>query len=154
MSDDWLELYCLLGRANGVLEAQPLGPKRRPGTLAAYRRYAERGLEGFASWNVSPEQARTFVRSATRAVTLERLAVAGDVFEAALSSRDHARAVQAAAEVKELLHRLSEVRAARPGRRSLVPVEGTRDSTDHPSGRRPEGGDRGSDRRPRAEVRS
>lgn len=120
MADDWIEFYYLLGRVRGVLEAQPSGPQRRPATLAAYRRYAERGLAGFSSWNVSPEQARTFVRSATRAVTLERLSSAGDALERAISARDHPRAVKAADEVKELLARLSEVRAARPGRRTAA----------------------------------
>lgn len=114
MSD--VELYLLLGRAKGALEFQPVGPPRRRTTEVSYRRYAERGLEGFAGWDVKPTAAQAFVRSARRFVALERLEAAATRLEAALRGRDREAALEAGREVEGLLATLREVRPARRGR--------------------------------------
>lgn len=115
---DELELYLLLGRARGVLECQPVGPPKQRTTMEAYRRYAARGVEGFASWDVSPAQVRRFVSSAVRAVTLERLAEAADELEAALAARDRGMAMRAGQTVQECLDVLRQHPAVRRGRRA------------------------------------
>jgi hypothetical protein len=131
------QLHELLGRAKGALEFQPIGPPRKAETMVVYRRYAERGVEGFASWDVPPAQLRRFVSSALRAVTLERLAEATGRLEAALAAQDRETAMRVGEAVQECLDVLREHRAVRPGRRSVARSEGVQDR---------------SDRRPRAEV--
>jgi len=114
---DVVEMHALLGRARGVLEAQPPRPPLRATTRAAYRRYAERGLAAFASWDVAPAAARRFVRAAVRAVELERLAEAADGLEAALAAGDEAGANEAAGRAKAALEVLRRHPPGRPGRR-------------------------------------
>jgi hypothetical protein len=120
---DWIALHELLGRARGVLEAQPVGPPKQRATMEAYRRYAARGVEGFASWDLPPAQVRRFVSSAVRAVTLERLAEAADELEAALAARDRAMAMRAGQTVQECLDVLRQHPAVRRGRRAVVMSE-------------------------------
>jgi hypothetical protein len=114
---DWIALHELLGRARGVLEAQPVGPPKQRATMEAYRRYASKGIEGFASWNLPPAQVRRFVSSAVRAVTLERLKVAADELGDALGAGDLALAQHSGQEVSECLDVLRRHPAVRRGKR-------------------------------------
>lgn len=120
-----ISLHELLGRAKGVLEAQPVGPPKQKATMVAYRRYARRGIEGFASWDVAPAQANRFVSSAVRAVTLERLKAAADELGDALQAGDPALAHHRGQEVSECLELLRRHPAVRPGKRVSAKERGS-----------------------------
>jgi hypothetical protein len=119
-------LHELLGMARGVLEFQPIGPPKQRATMEAYRRYAARGIEGFASWDVAPAQANRFVSSAVRAVTLERLKAAADELGDALQTGDRALAQLRGQEVSECLDVLRRHPAVRPGKRVSAKEQGSR----------------------------
>lgn len=98
----------LLGRARGYLEAQPVGS--RPGySRAAYARYAQRGMQGFARWSVDPAGASRLVRAGIRMLALERLAGSAERLAEAMSRNEATMAAEAGAEVEAALAVLSEV---------------------------------------------
>lgn len=100
----------LLGRAQGYLEAQPVGSPRSEYSRKAYERYARVGPEGFARWNVKPGFADHLVRSGIRMLALERLERGAELLRAALEAGDGGTAERAAAEVEECLAVLGQVR--------------------------------------------
>lgn len=103
------EFERLLGRARGYIEAQPVGAARPAYSRAAYERYARRGLAGFRDWHVASGDAERLVRAGTRMVTLERLARAADLLEAAIADENGVMADRASAEVEECLRVLRQV---------------------------------------------
>lgn len=112
-----IEMHRLAGRARGWIEAQPVGPERRASTVAQYRRYAERGLEGMARWRLPEHAARRMVDAGTRLVVLERLERAVERLDEALADEDEGMAARAATEVDECLGVLRSVPPRRPGKR-------------------------------------
>ena len=105
---EW-NLYLVLGRARGYLEAQPVGSVRKRYSRRAYERYARVGVDGFAGWRVSPERASTYVRSGVRMVALERLRDASDRLEAALRDGCDEAAVLASEDISAVLEMLAQV---------------------------------------------
>lgn len=126
---DGIAMHRLAARARGWLEAQPVGPERKDSTLAAYRRYAARGLGGMAAWDVPQPVARRLVEAGTRMVVLERLERAVQALDEALADGDPTEAGDAVAEVEECLGILRTVPPRRPGRRRA------RDGRDQAAGR-------------------
>ena len=106
------DLHLLLGRALGVLEAQPEGP-RAAYSRRAYERYARRGVEGFAGWDIDERRADYLVRAGRRMLALERLQNGAERLSAALGGRDGDDAGPAAEEVRRCLEELREVRPRR-----------------------------------------
>ena len=118
------ELDQLLGRAQGYIEAQPVGGERPAYSRAAYARYAKRGLEGFGKWGVRSADAERLVRAGVRMVTLERLKNGAGLLEAALADGDEGMARRAAEEVRECLDVLSKVPARVRGSRAARSRDG------------------------------
>ena len=123
---DLISMHRLAATARGWIEAQPVGPERRPTTEAAYRRFAEKGVDGFAGWAVSEDIARRMFEAGTRMVALERLERGVDLLDEGLRRDDPSMAARAAAEVDESLALLRTVPPRRPGKRRRSGVEGDR----------------------------
>lgn len=108
-------LHVLLGRALGVLEAQPEGPPPANYSRRAYERYARRGLDGFAGWQVPPQVAGRLVRAGIRMAALDRLQSGARELGEALAGGDGAGADRAADEAREALEMLRSVPLRRRG---------------------------------------
>ena len=117
-------LLLLLGRAKGWLEAQPVGPPRANYSRRAYLRYAKRGLDGFAAWDVDAGHADHLVRAGIRLAALERLEAGARDLGEAIASRDVEAAERAAEEAREALALLRTVPYRRRGQRNQVGDQG------------------------------
>lgn len=111
------ELDCLLWRARGYLEAQPVQAGACGRSRAAYGRYARMGVEGIGRWDVPASQAQRLVRAGIRMIALDRLRQAVEALERALATGDAVAGEEAGQSIRTSLETLATVPRRVPGRR-------------------------------------